>query len=103
MQLAAIVPPPSEPAVPCFGVSFSLGVSEKVWDAYTGVQNIFGYAWTLLMQDMLQVPCAKACVMHSTTRYPVFMYPTQFDLDTDQALSRIATANRTCAYVHSLL
>lgn len=51
-----------------------LGVSEKVWDAYKGVKTIYGYVWTFLLQDMLQ-----------------------FDVDTDQALSRIATANRTCS------
>lgn len=52
------------------------GVSEKVWDAYTEHKSRFGYAWSLLTQDILQ-----------------------FDVDTDQALSRIATANRTCRRV----
>jgi isopenicillin-N N-acyltransferase-like protein len=57
------------------GVSSSgLALSEKVWDAYKGTHATVGYAWNFLFQDILQ-----------------------FDLDTDQALSRIATANRTCA------
>jgi hypothetical protein len=57
------------------GVSSSgVGISEKVWDAYKGVDNAFGYAWNFLLQDALM-----------------------FDRDTDQVLSRIATANRTCA------
>ena len=53
--------------------SAHMGICEKVWDHYTGIQNIVGYPWTFLLQDILQ-----------------------FDVDTDQALSRIATANRTC-------
>lgn len=57
------------------GVSSSgMGISEKVWLQYQGVENIFGYVWTFLLQDILQ-----------------------FDMDTDQALSRIASANRTCS------
>lgn len=50
------------------------GVGEKVWLQYQGVENIFGYVWHFLLQDILQ-----------------------FDMDTDEALSRIATANRTCS------
>ena len=45
-----------------------------MWDAYKGTHAVLGYAWNFLFQDILQ-----------------------FDEDTDQALSRIATANRTCA------
>lgn len=57
------------------GVSSSgVGISEKVWDAYKGLDNAFGYAWNFLLADALML-----------------------DRDTDQALSRIATANRTCA------
>ena len=57
------------------GVSSSgVGISEKVWDAYLGVDSMFGYAWNFLLADALM-----------------------FDLDTDAVLSRIATANRTCA------
>lgn len=57
------------------GVSSSgLAVSEKVWDAYQGSFNMYGYAWNFLLQDILQ-----------------------YDADTDAALSRVATANRTCA------
>lgn len=57
------------------GVSSSgIGISEKVWDAYKGVDNAFGYVWNFLLADSLM-----------------------FDQDTDQVLSRIATANRTCA------
>jgi len=54
--------------------SSGMGVSEKVWDHYTGVQNVEGYPFMFLMQDVLWE-----------------------DSDTDQALSRVATANRTCA------
>lgn len=54
--------------------SNGMSISEKVWDAYTGTQNVFGYVWTFLLQDILR-----------------------FDADTDQALSRMASANRTCA------
>ncbi len=35
--------------------SSGMGISEKVWDAYTGYQNIWGYVWTFLLQDILQV------------------------------------------------
>lgn len=57
------------------GVSSSgVGISEKVWDAYRGTDNPFGYAWNFLLQDALM-----------------------FDKDSDQVLSRIATANRTCS------
>jgi hypothetical protein len=57
------------------GVSSSgLALSEKVWDAYKGTHAIMGYAWNFLFQDVLQ-----------------------YDMDTDAALSRMATANRTCA------
>jgi hypothetical protein len=54
--------------------SAGVGISEKVWDAYMGVDNPFGYAWNFLLADALM-----------------------FDRDSDQVLSRIATANRTCA------
>ena len=54
--------------------SAGMGVSEKVWIEYSGVQNIVGYPFHFLMQDILQ-----------------------FDQDMDQALSRVATANRTCS------
>ena len=57
------------------GVSSSgVGISEKVWDAYTGLDSAFGYAWNYMLADALM-----------------------FDKDTDQVLSRIATANRTCS------
>lgn len=54
--------------------SAGVGISEKVWDAYQGSWNAFGYSWNYLLADALM-----------------------FDKDTDQVLSRIATANRTCA------
>lgn len=54
--------------------SSGMAVTEKVWDAYTELQNIIGYPFHFLMQDILWN-----------------------DMDTDQALSRVATANRTCA------
>jgi isopenicillin-N N-acyltransferase like protein len=54
--------------------SSGLAISEKVWDAYSGLRNSFGYPFTFLLQDILR-----------------------FDLDTDRALSRIASANRTCS------
>jgi hypothetical protein len=54
--------------------SSGMAVTEKVWDEYTGIDNIFGYPFHFLMQDILWE-----------------------DIDTDQALSRVATANRTCA------
>ena len=57
------------------GVSAAgVGISEKVWDAYSGPYSALGYAWNLLLQDALM-----------------------FDTDTDQVLSRIASANRTCS------
>ncbi len=57
------------------GVSASgVGISEKVWDAYTGPYTPFGYAWNFLLADSLM-----------------------FDADTDAVLSRIASANRTCS------
>jgi hypothetical protein len=57
------------------GVSSSgVGLSEKVWDAYKGPYNALGYVWSFLLQDALM-----------------------FDRDSDQVLSRIASANRTCA------
>eukprot|EP01138_Halocafeteria_seosinensis_P011254 gb/GECG01011496.1/.p1 GENE.gb/GECG01011496.1/~~gb/GECG01011496.1/.p1 ORF type:complete len:448 (+),score=37.37 gb/GECG01011496.1/:1-1344(+) len=54
--------------------SANMGISEKVWINYPGIENIVGYPFHFLLQDILQ-----------------------FDIDTDQALSRIATANRTCS------
>jgi len=54
--------------------SSGMAVTEKVWDAYTELQNIVGYPFHFLMQDILWS-----------------------DADTDTALSRAATANRTCA------
>ena len=51
-----------------------IGMSEKVWDAYSGPYSPNGYAWNFLYQDALM-----------------------FDIDTDQVLSRIASANRTCS------
>ncbi|KAA0176938.1 hypothetical protein FNF27_01760 [Cafeteria roenbergensis] len=54
--------------------SSGMAVTEKVWDAYTELQNIVGYPFHFLMQDILWN-----------------------DVDTDQALSRVASANRTCA------
>jgi hypothetical protein len=54
--------------------SAGVGLSEKVWDAYTGAWSPFGYAWNFLFQDALQ-----------------------FDRDGDEVLSRIASANRTCS------
>ena len=54
--------------------SAGIGISEKVWDAYTGPDRAFGYTWNFLLQDALM-----------------------FDGDTDAVLSRIASANRTCS------
>ena len=74
----------------------------QVWDAYKGVQNIFGYVWTFLLQDILQVGLAGClCCEGRAEEYRrcVLPLPLQFDVDTDQALSRIATANRTCRCV----
>ena len=57
------------------GVSAAgVGISEKVWDAYKGSWNPFGYPWNLMLADALM-----------------------FDSDADAVLSRLATANRTCA------
>lgn len=55
--------------------STGMGISEKLWDSYNGVQNVFGYVWNFLLQDILQ-----------------------YDWDTDLALSRVASANRTCSF-----
>ncbi|CAE7400368.1 dcd1B, partial [Symbiodinium sp. KB8] len=54
--------------------SNGMGVSEKVWLHYKGTQNVFGYPFPFLMQDLMW-----KC------------------MDTDQALSKIASANRTCS------
>jgi isopenicillin-N N-acyltransferase-like protein len=54
--------------------SSNLAVSEKVWDAYKGIDNIFGYPWTLMLQDMMR-----------------------FDSDIDEALARLGQSVRTCA------
>jgi hypothetical protein len=54
--------------------SSGLAISEKVWDGFTGRLSGWGYGWTQLLADILR-----------------------FDVDTDRALSRIASANRTCA------
>lgn len=54
--------------------SADIGISEKVWDGFNGVENVFGYPFHFVLQDILQ-----------------------YDIDTDAALSRIATANRTCS------
>lgn len=54
--------------------SSNLAVSEKVWDAYKGLDNIFGYPWTLMLQDIMR-----------------------FDADIDEALARIGGAVRTCS------
>lgn len=51
-----------------------LVVSEKVWGEYDKLQNIAGYPWTFMLQDMLR-----------------------FDMDIDRALSRLAQSVRTCA------
>lgn len=54
--------------------SSGMAVSEKVWLSYTGIENIVGYPFHYVLSDILQ-----------------------FDMDTDAALSRIASANRTCS------
>jgi len=54
--------------------SSNLAVGEKVWASYKKLQNIYGYPWTFMIQDMLR-----------------------FDSDVDAALSRVATGTRTCA------
>lgn len=51
-----------------------VGVCEKVWLGYNGTQNVFGYPFPFLLRDIMQ-----------------------FDVDADSALSRIATAERTCS------
>lgn len=51
-----------------------MAISEKVWDHYKGANSMAGYPATFLLEDILR-----------------------FDMDTDQALSRIASANRTCS------
>jgi isopenicillin-N N-acyltransferase like protein len=70
------LPPPPSPPPPSRGAA---GAGEKVWLEYDGVENVFGYVWTFLLQDILR-----------------------FDGDMDAALSRIATANRTCSIWVSL-
>lgn len=55
--------------------SAGVGISEKVWLHYEGIENVFGYPATMLLEDILH-----------------------FDMDTDAALSRIASANRTCSF-----
>lgn len=52
--------------------SAQMAISEKVWLHYDGVASIFGIPTTFLLEDILR-----------------------WDMDTDQSLSRIATANRT--------
>jgi len=52
----------------------NIAISEKIWDAYEGIQNIRGYPWTLMLQDILR-----------------------FDHDVDEAIARISGANRTCS------
>jgi len=54
--------------------SSNLAVSEKVWYEYAGLDNIYGYPWTLMLADILR-----------------------FDPDVDAALARVATGVRTCA------
>ena len=54
--------------------SSNMAVSEKVWDAYKGLDNIFGYPWTLMLADIMR-----------------------FDQDIDSALARIGQSVRTCA------
>lgn len=51
-----------------------LVISQKVWGEYDKLQNVFGYPWTFMLQDMLR-----------------------FDMDIDRALSRLAQSVRTCA------
>ena len=52
----------------------NLAVSEKVWDAYKGLDNILGYPWTFMLQDILR-----------------------FDIDVDTAIARIGQSARTCS------
>lgn len=111
-----------------------------MWLQYNGVENIFGYVWTFLLQVRRGsreqqehggdercwgggrggggcgsggapaaggTPPRHASTGNTTTTPPPTTTTTrplatlqdilQFDMDTDQALSRIATANRTCS------
>lgn len=54
--------------------SAGMALSEKVWLSYDGLENIVGVPATYLLEDILR-----------------------HDLDTDQSLARIASANRTCS------
>jgi len=54
--------------------SAGMALSEKVWDSYDSLENIVGIPATFLLEDILR-----------------------HDLDTDQSLARIASANRTCS------
>eukprot|EP00761_Pharyngomonas_kirbyi_P012196 gb/GECH01012223.1/.p1 GENE.gb/GECH01012223.1/~~gb/GECH01012223.1/.p1 ORF type:complete len:436 (+),score=87.35 gb/GECH01012223.1/:1-1308(+) len=54
--------------------SAPVGVCEKVWISYDGKNSRSGYPWHFLLRDILQ-----------------------FDMDVDSALSRIASAKRTCS------
>jgi len=54
--------------------SAPVGICEKVWYGYTGEFSRSGYPWHFLLRDILQ-----------------------YDADVDSAISRIATAQRTCA------
>jgi len=57
------------------GISSSpVGICEKVWYGYTGELSRSGYPWHYLLRDILQ-----------------------YDTNIDDAISRIATATRTCA------
>jgi len=54
--------------------SSNLAISEKFWSAYKKLDNIFGYPWTFMLQDMLR-----------------------FDHDIDEALARLGQSVRTCS------
>jgi len=54
--------------------SANMAISEKLWDAYEGIDNIFGYPWNFMLQDIAKL-----------------------DKDVDAGLARIATATRTCS------
>lgn len=54
--------------------SANMAISEKVWLSYKGRASRAGYPFSFLLRDILQ-----------------------FDEDTDEALSRIASAERTCS------
>lgn len=54
--------------------SANMAISEKVWLSYKGHSSRAGYPFSFLLRDILQ-----------------------FDRDTDEALSRIASAERTCS------